>query len=219
MADTDLRMAERLFNEAARRGKISAWNAAGSLYWLTKYKQQNLHKALHYYLKAAEAGDSEFLYRIGYIYKDGPEELLDASKAYDALKRSAELNQPRGIRSLGYCYAYGVGTDIDRDKAEALWLSLKGTELMQWHQLGLLMTREDTNLPPDLEKAESYLQMGTESEQAGQAESWRYLGYLYRDAPPPMHDMKLAATCFSKAAAMGDTPAAEALNHLSTTKE
>jgi uncharacterized protein len=215
VVETDLVAAEKLFVESAQRGNASAWNLAGSLYWLTEYEQQDLRQALEHYLKASAAGEKEFLHRIGYIYKSGPEALQDADKAFAALQESAERGQPRGVRSLGYCYAYGVGTPLHRAKAEALWLDCGGDEsLIQWHQLGLLMAREDTDMPPDLQKAEAYLAKGTATDYPGRAESWRRLGYLYRDAPEPMRDRERALDCFRKAVELGDEQAQAALSHL-----
>ena len=214
VVDKDLSMAEKLFLEAAHRGHDSAWNTLGNLFYLNRYEQQDFEKALEYYLKAYKAGKSKYLYRLGYLLKSGPKHLVDPDKAFEVLTASAELNQPYGIRSLGYCYAYGIGTEIDRDKAEFLWLTCGGESLIQWHQLGLLMAREDTDQPPDLALAEAYFKKGTTKDPSGCAECWRRLGYLYRDAPPPKRDYQQAQVCFQQAVKLGDEPAKVALSHL-----
>ena len=48
---------------------------------------------------------------------DNPYKQQDYKKAFDLYLRAAKQNHPRGLYKVGYCYKYGIGTELDNKKA------------------------------------------------------------------------------------------------------
>lgn len=81
--------------------------------------EKDWSKALHHFLKAAEADDSDALDHLGMYYSNEQNPEKNLVKAFEYYKRSAELGNKKGYYHLGVCYAKGRGTSVNRELALA----------------------------------------------------------------------------------------------------
>lgn len=77
--------------------------------------------ALHWYTRAAEAGSSGAMVRLGYLYSQGLGAPRDDAQAIAWLRKAAEAGNPDGQRNLGHMYQKGYGTRQDYGEAMRLY--------------------------------------------------------------------------------------------------
>ena len=75
---------------------------------------------MRYYQLAAEQGDPDGIYNLGYSYYYGEGVEQDYEKAWDLFQQAAELGQPSAIFSLGECYYEGNAVEKNLEEA-AVW--------------------------------------------------------------------------------------------------
>src|SRR6266540_3241798 len=80
----------------------------------------DLDKFSHWYQKAAENDNKVALYKLGELYETG-NDIKDELLAFEFYKQAAEKGYVNAMFRLGYCYDYGIGTDIDKKKAFDLY--------------------------------------------------------------------------------------------------
>ena len=106
---------------------------------------QKIKEAISIYLKAAEQGDDDSKVALGNIYMDDTYGLKDVEKAFYWLNAAASNGNTYGQTGLASCYRYGIGTDIDYEKA-LYWYQLSADashsptsryRLAEMHMLGL----------------------------------------------------------------------------------
>ena len=123
---------------------------------------QQIKEAITLYLEAADQGDDDSKVALGNIYMDDTYGLKDVEKAFYWLNSAASNGNTYGQTGLASCYRYGIGTDIDYEKA-LYWYQLSADashsptsryRLAEMHMLGL-------GTKVDLNKArEIFLQLG-----------------------------------------------------------
>lgn len=86
------------------------------------YRMGNFTKAVEMYLQAAEAGNAEAQFDIGYAYYTGEGTERDYTTAAMWFKRSAKQKFAKALYNLAYCYMNGRGVPRDYEKAYHLLL-------------------------------------------------------------------------------------------------
>ena len=93
---------------------------------LVAYQQDNFRAAFDHFKNAAERGNVEAQYELGYCYYWGEgveENKIEAVKWY---RKAAEQGNVHAQNDLGVCYANGEG--VEEDKAEAVKWYRKAAE-------------------------------------------------------------------------------------------
>ncbi|RIB30117.1 kinase-like domain-containing protein [Gigaspora rosea] len=62
------------------------------------------------------------MYKLGYCYEYGIGTEKDENQAFKYYKKSADMNNPKGIYQVGYCYYLGIGVEIYKHKAFTYYL-------------------------------------------------------------------------------------------------
>ncbi|KAL0270330.1 UNVERIFIED_CONTAM: hypothetical protein PYX00_007781 [Menopon gallinae] len=103
----------------AEKGDIQAQVGLGQLHYQGgRGVQQDHQRALHYFLQAADAGNSIAMAFLGKIYLEGSDIVKqDNDTAYKYFKKAADLGNPVGQSGLGLMYLYGKGVEKDYTKA------------------------------------------------------------------------------------------------------
>lgn len=98
---------------AANGGYVPAYNLIASIY----YSKRNYKKAWKWYLKAAEANDSEGQYYVGLFYQKGLHVKKNIHMAIKYFEKSSEQNNGNALVALADIYTYGKGIQKDLEKA------------------------------------------------------------------------------------------------------
>lgn len=109
--DTDT--AILFYEKAAKKGSPFALTMLGRI-----YSNIDMAKAYQYLKKAADLEYAPAYYYLGKYFLNYKNNKLLAFQYY---KYSADGGYPSGVRMLAYCYANGIGTNIDRNKAIRLY--------------------------------------------------------------------------------------------------
>lgn len=83
--------------------------------------ETDLAKALAWYARGAEQGDSYSLWRIGMAYVDGEGHRADPVEAVRFFQRAVDAGGKKGLVSLAVMYASGSGVEPDLAKARGLY--------------------------------------------------------------------------------------------------
>jgi serine/threonine protein kinase/TPR repeat protein len=101
--ETDPAEAMKWFELAAAKGSAPAMIEAGLLY-SNRHQAADDHKALEYFLQAANTGDRIGKYLAGECYYFGKGTAPDVAKAVELLQEAAALREPRAMDLLGSYY-------------------------------------------------------------------------------------------------------------------
>ena len=104
------------YRMAANGGYVPAYNSIASIY----YSKKNYKKAWKWYLKAADANDSEGQYYVGVFYLNGLHVKKNTHMAIKYFEKSA--NQKNENASLALAELYINGTGVQKDEKKALKL-------------------------------------------------------------------------------------------------
>jgi TPR repeat protein len=141
------------------------------------YEQKDYVSAMRQYVAAAQAGDPEAQYQVGYMYQVGQGVGADPVTALQWYHKSAEQNFANAQSQIGYLYQYGVG--VPQDYVEALhWYGLaaaQGFKTAQF-QLGYL-AQHGMGAPKNYETALKWYRLAADQ---GSAPAQNQLGYLYQ---------------------------------------
>lgn len=120
--DPDLLKAMEYFKQAALRGDSIAMKCLASNY---RHGGNGLNAdyqlALNWYLKAAEAGDSEAMCELGIAFTDGVMVTPDYENAVAWFKRAVEAGNLNALCNLASCYFKGNGVEQNFSKAVELY--------------------------------------------------------------------------------------------------
>lgn len=112
----------RLSELAHEKGDLRAQVSMGILYEEGTFVGQDEHKALEYYLMAAQNGSTGAMNNIGNFFLHGKGVEKDYDKAFAWYQKAAELSGNAAAQcSLGMCYQYGYGTKVDYEKARCFY--------------------------------------------------------------------------------------------------
>lgn len=120
--DNNIHEAIRWYKKAIEKDDIVSLTIMGKIYYYglggipPEYKT-----AFHWYQKAAIAGDSDAMWRLGNCYLNGKGVEKDEYRAFDWFEKSANQNNCEGLWRLGGLYVKGIGTKQDLGKAKAIY--------------------------------------------------------------------------------------------------
>lgn len=78
---------------------------------------QNHERALHYFTRAAEAGNTNAMAYLGKMYSEGSSFVAQNNQtAFKYFKQAADKGNPVGQSGLGLTYLYGRGVEKDYQK-------------------------------------------------------------------------------------------------------
>lgn len=110
----------------------SAYYNLGYFYNFGKGVEQDYQKALYYYKKAADLGNSNACNNLGFMYKYGNGTKKDCYTARDYYQKGADLDNAMACNNLGDCYEYGGGgllLGLKTDKYKAIKYYKKACDL------------------------------------------------------------------------------------------
>ena len=104
-----------LMKSAAEKGHGPAQYVLGETY------SSESEIAFQYFMQAAQSGDVDGEYMVGFHYRHGIQVKKDITKAICWLNRSADKGRTDAMVQLGLIYCYGDGVEEDTVKAEMWW--------------------------------------------------------------------------------------------------
>jgi TPR repeat protein len=141
------------------------------------YEQKDYASAMRLYMVAAQAGDAQAQYQVGYMYQLGQGVPADPVTALQWYRRSADRNFPNAQGQIGYLYQYGIG--VAQDYAAALhWYGLaaaQGFKTAQF-QMGYL-AQHGMGTAKNYQTALKWYRLAADQ---GSAPAQNQLGYLYQ---------------------------------------
>lgn len=158
-----------------RNNKTKKKNENGYSYLAEVYLSEEQYPAAIATLKTAETENASKCYFVwGMLYKEGKIIDKNETKAFEYFTKSAEAGDYRGVRELGVCYMFGIGTPKNVNKAIE-YLDKASQELDRESRLYLarcilencieeryndaikILKTLDYKLPSNDEKAQEYL--------------------------------------------------------------
>ncbi|MBN2590024.1 MAG: protein kinase [Sedimentisphaerales bacterium] len=106
----------------ANSGNLDAMFLLGSAYQDGLGINKDYHRAIEWYNKAIEVGDSSAMNNLGCMYHDGEGVEQDYQKAIELYNKAIEGGSSIAIWNLGLLYEYGEGVKKDEHKATELYL-------------------------------------------------------------------------------------------------
>lgn len=136
----DYKKAESLYLEAAEKGHVRAMVQLAGLYLngnITKFRADST--ARDWYEKAAQHGDRDALYYLGYMAEKGLGMSKDLALAAEHYQRASDKGDMKATLALARLYQAGEGVTKDPEKAAELYkqLSSRGNGYAQY-QLAML---------------------------------------------------------------------------------
>ena len=175
--------------------------------------EQDCAKAVEWYEKAAEMGDTDSMATLGYAYANGDKGLeQDYIKAAEWLEKAAEKGNTYAMSGIGYMYQNGLGVETDYAKAVE-WYE-KGAEMGDTDSmtyLGYAYANGDKGLEQDYIKAAEWLEKAAEK---GNTYAMSGIGYMYQNGLGVETDYAKALEWYEKAAEMGDATAMYNIGHI-----
>lgn len=114
----------------------------GDMLFFGKGCGRDLGKAVEYYSRAAEAGNDEAQYNMGYCYEEGLGVFRSPARAVKWYRLSAEQGNAKSQNNLGNCYYWGSG--VAQDCKEAFkWYTLSAGQGYGWAQYNLAECYEE----------------------------------------------------------------------------
>ena len=176
----------------------------GYYYYYGKGVEKNYSKAVEWFAKSAEQGNTEGQRRLGFCYHLGYGVKKDYSKAVEWYKKSASQGNAEGQWLLGYCYKYGHGVDKDDSKAVEWYAKSaeQGSAEGQWrlgdcYEYGRGVEKDDS-------KAVEWF---AKSAKQGNAVGQWLLGNCYKYGHGVDKDYSKAIEWFAKSAEQGNSDA------------
>lgn len=171
----------------------------GKSYEFGQGVEQDYGKALEWYTKAAEAGDSYAMFHVGYMYDMGYGTETNSEKAFEWYFRSAEAGNPNGMFSVGQDYYLGFG-GVDQNYSEAFTWFMRAADNGDPNSLYYIgmMYRLGQSVQQDSEKA---IQWFMRSAEYGFSISMRAIGEMYAKGEGVEQDRDRADEWYARAAA------------------
>ena len=108
---------------------VCAGAAADTRKGYDAYTSGDFKTAVEEFRKAAEGGDAQSKYMLGYLYEDGKGVAADPAQAMTWYRLAAEKGEPRAQSHLGWMLWEGKG--VPRDAIQAhMWSNLAASQLV-----------------------------------------------------------------------------------------
>jgi TPR repeat protein len=120
----DLAAAANWYQRSADQTNFAAMRSLGYLFMEGLGVETNLNKARYWSERAAnEGGNRRAMYNLGAIYSRDPTDTNSMRKAFEWLKKSAELEDPLGCLALSFFYGAGWGIVQTNNDSYRYWLA------------------------------------------------------------------------------------------------
>lgn len=145
LAANDIEAALEKYRMAANGGYVPAYNSIAAIY----YSKQNFKKAWKWYLKAAEANDSEGQYHVGLFYLNGLYVKKSTHMAIKYFVKSADQNNNEALLTLADLYI--SENECEKDEQSAIKFLTSAAEngyaeaqlrLGQFYQSGNVVSKD-----------------------------------------------------------------------------
>jgi serine/threonine protein kinase len=187
---------------ASSAGPAAAKTLAGAN---QAYEQKDFGGALPGYQTAAQAGDAEAQYHLGYMSQLGQGVPVDPVVALRWYQKAAAQNYAPAQSQIGYLYQYGIGVPQDY-AAAAHWYSLAAAQGFKTAELQLgYLSQHGFGTPRNYSAALHWYKLAADQ---GSAAAQNQMGYLYQMGYG-VHMNYTQAFGYYKAAADQGLPAAE----------
>jgi len=187
-------------------------SAAESLAQAKSYLDaKDFAKALPLLQKAADAGDTDAMLNLGWLYANGNGGGQDFGKSREWYQKAADAGNTDAMLNLGWLYANGYGGFTDFDKAREWYQKAAdagNTDAML--NLGELYANGDGG-GQDFGKAREWYQKAAD---AGNTDAMLNLGGLYEVGKGVAQDYRKARELYRKAADAGNTDGMDKLGGL-----
>ncbi len=169
------------------------------------YEQKDFGSALPGYQTAAQAGDAEAQYHLGYMYQLGQGVPVDPVLAMRWYQKAAAQNYAPAQSQIGYLYQYGIGVPQDY-AAAGHWYNLAAAQGFKTAELQLgYLSQHGFGTPKNYSAALHWYKLAADQ---GSAAAQNQMGYLYQMGYG-VHMNYTQAFGYYKAAADQGLPAAE----------
>jgi TPR repeat protein len=156
----DYAMALGCFREAAAAGSVWAEHALGVMHESGHGVDKNLQNAIEWYGRAAQKDHVPAICALALIYKFGPDEFRDQSKAIGLLDVAARAGSSLAALELADSFERGLGTAPDADAARGWYFraaELSDESTAAAHAaLATIYRTGRLGVPRDEEKAERW---------------------------------------------------------------
>ena len=179
-------------------------NSLGLRYYKGEGVEQDYAKAVEWFTKSAELGNTLAMNRIGVCYINGNGVEKDYAKAVEWYTKSAELGNASAMLNLGNRYYYGEG--VEKDYAKAVEWYTKSAELGNAIAMNNLGNRYyyGEGVEKDYAKAVEWY---TKSAELGNAYAMNSLGNSYYKGEGVEKDYFKAVEWYTKSAELGNASA------------
>ena len=183
----------------------------GNVYYNGRGVEQDYAKALEWYEKAADLGNSSAMNQIGNLYGHGLGVELDYAQALEWLEKSADLGNSDAMNNIAYMYYDGLGVEQDYtqalewfEKSADLGVSDAMTNIAYIYQNG-------QGVEQDYTKALEWYEKAADLENSV---AMYFIGYMYYFGDGVEQDYIKALEWFRKSADLGDTYAIDTINDM-----
>ena len=187
--------------------------------------EKDYAKAMEYYQKSADMGNTKAWIDLGGIYYNGDGVSQDYNKAMEYFRRAADENEPGALFMLGQMFRFGEGIEKDDNKAfrymqDAISACQDNAEDDLWRRAALYavgqMYREGHGTEKDASKGFKYL---LQSAELGDTDAMNAVGFMYEDGEGVANDIFKAKDWYTKAAELEHITAMTNLGHWYETYE
>ena len=189
-----------LIEESANNGNSEMFIVLGDIYYLGKFKKQNLNKAFSFYMKASENRNGAGYAKAGSMMISGEEVEKDVKNGILLLEKGAALDDIGAIVKLAGLYHFGED-DVEVDGPKALDYYRRGAKLGSAEAMCKcgVMYHYGQGIPQDYKKAhEYYVQAGN----MGNPEAMVNLATIYQYGQGVQRDAKKASEWVQKSSTL-----------------
>ena len=199
------------YKKAAELYEIySFWVGECYLYGIGVVKDR--HRAMDWYLKAANSGNDEAMNSLGLIYGNLANEAQSynerrelQNKEVNWYEKAAEKGNIDGLYNWGYCYHCGIGVNKNIRKAAELYRkAAKRDYLLAMVRLGDIFTFDDAYKVVNASEARKWYEKAANS---GSGEAMQGLGTMFDLGKGVKKNERAAFTWYKKAVDAGYVPA------------
>ncbi len=180
----------KLLEKIAQQGNAAMQFILGLQY---EMEAQDYEKAVEWYQKSAEQGDSDAQSRLGKLYATGRGVPRDYQKALAWLEKAARQNDAEAQFNLGVMYQFGLGVQENYLKVEKWWKAAakRGSAKAQFN-LGVLYSQGD-HLKQNYRLAAKLFKKAARQDVSEAAFN---LGVMYRNGQGVSRNLVLALSFF-----------------------
>ncbi len=166
-----------------------------------EYGAGNYTKALEWYEQAAEKGDANSMYNLGWMYENGEGTDVNSPKAMEWYRKAIAKGHTDAMLALGIIY---FNADMDQEAENCLKMAADNSNTNAYSVLGFFYF-----LGERYEEAVPWLKMAAEE---NNPEALYMLGEIYENGYEVIQDENKALQYYEKAAGLGYDEAIEKLN-------